>query len=433
MNKIRYFIIALGALTALSCGEKGPDMPWGNDLGNTGGGGGSTPGTEVTEVRKGEPLPAWQEGCLDIHFINSANGECNFFILPDGTTLLVDAGEMPDKAGCVPRKPNSSIRPYKVYSYYIKHFLPAGKSHIDWCAPSHFHIDHIGTPKCSEANHPEGGFAQSGLTALYNDIPYANLLDLGYPNYEEDKTIPAMDGEMVTSANRDWQKFVNWAVEKKGMKAARFKAGEEQIVLLNDKAKYSNVKVFNFIANTYAWYKENGAGKLTHTGAGRDDLEGNPTSAGIHIKYGRFDYMGAGDLEKAPQNSLAYYYRDYVFGGLDVFKANHHFNINSWGSQMQKLLTPRVILAHTLYDHVPDPDIISNIMDNKYESTSTWKKKDIFVTNATNVNVMGKLAGYNGHIVVRVAPGGESYSVYMLDDTDTNYKVKSIHGPFECQ
>ena len=42
----------------------------------------------------GKTLPLWSEGNLDIHFINTARGECCFYILPDGTTLLVDAGEI---------------------------------------------------------------------------------------------------------------------------------------------------------------------------------------------------------------------------------------------------------------------------------------------------------------------------------------------------
>ena len=38
----------------------------------------------------GGPLPAWQEGELDIHHINTGRGEASFFIFPDGTNQLVD-------------------------------------------------------------------------------------------------------------------------------------------------------------------------------------------------------------------------------------------------------------------------------------------------------------------------------------------------------
>ena len=36
----------------------------------------------------------------------------------------------------------------------------------------------------------------------------------------------------------------------------------------------------------------------------------------------------------------------------------------------------------------------------------------------------------SGHIVLRVLPGGGSYYVYVLDDSDFNYRVKDIYGPF---
>ena len=37
-----------------------------------------------------------------------------------------------------------------------------------------------------------------------------------------------------------------------------------------------------------------------------------------------------------------------------------------------------------------------------------------------------------GHIVIRVSPEGEFY-VYVLDDTNKEYKVKSIHGPYKSE
>ncbi len=427
MKTISQIFIAAAFLFSVSCGEK-----------------------EKAVI--GEPLPAWSEGCLDIHLINSGNGECNFFIMPDGTTLLVDAGEMPVRPKHVQRKPDACVRPYMVYSNYIRHFLPEGRTSIDWCSPSHFHIDHIGTTSCSEGLHEEGGYAVTGLTALYNEIPFDRLLDTGYPEYEKDGTNPAINGEMVAGPGRDWQKFVSWAVGEKGMQADRFRVGEEQIVLLNNRQKYDNFRIFNFIANNYAWaMDENGEGHVEDTSDGRTDLKGNPASSGFHISYGGFDFITAGDLEKKPQNALAYYYRDFVESGLDVFKANHHLNINSWGSRMRELFDPRVIVAHITGIHQPDAPTLHYIMTGElpegfnqehykgdWSRKLTWEK-DVFVTNLdaslmeAEPETMGMIAGSNGHIVVRVMPEGNEYYVYMLDDNDFEYKVKSIHGPYECK
>ncbi len=388
-------------------------------------------------------LPAWSEGYFDIHFINSGNGECTFFILPDGTTLLVDAGEMPATDTYVPRKPDANTRAHMVYSKYIKHFMPAGHTSIDWCAPSHFHIDHVGTSRASAGTHAEGNFPLTGLLGVYNEIPFDSVLDLGYPDY--DSSIYGVDGELATDG--DWKKFVDWAVANKEMSAARFTPGQEQITLVHNKDTYSNFKVFNFIANAQAWYKNtSGVGYLeTIIPSETQNFSGNPASAGFHIRYGNFDYMTAGDLETAPQNRLAYYYRDYLPGGLDVFKANHHFNLNSWGSQMRAQLDPRVILAHITKKDQPDWTIVKGIKtgiggtdkDGKDITYKTGYENDIFFTNLdesqqTNENA-AYLTDYNGHIVVRVAPGGGQYYVYMLDDTNFYYKVRAIYGPYNCK
>ena len=47
--------------------------------------------------------------------------------------------------------------------------------------------------------------------------------------------------------------------------------------------------------------------------------------------------------------------------------------------------------------------------------------------------VRERIRDYRGHIVVRVLPGGDSFYVYMLDDTDLECKVRSIYGPYECR
>ncbi len=40
----------------------------------------------------GKMLLDWSEGFMDIHHINTGRGNSTFFVLPDGTTMLVDAG-----------------------------------------------------------------------------------------------------------------------------------------------------------------------------------------------------------------------------------------------------------------------------------------------------------------------------------------------------
>ena len=52
-------------------------------------------GSARAEDVVGSPITPWQPGMLDIHQISTGRGNAGLYIFPDGTTLLVDAGELP--------------------------------------------------------------------------------------------------------------------------------------------------------------------------------------------------------------------------------------------------------------------------------------------------------------------------------------------------
>lgn len=370
----------------------------------------------------GETLPAWRQGYLDIHFVNTGRGECTFYILPDGTTLLVDAGELANSKNIVAQRPNDQTRPHITYAKYISHFLPKGKKAIDYCAPSHLHTDHIGGADMV-VGAAEAGYRKAGLTALYDYVPYNHILDQAYPTYKEDETTPPIEGQL----SQDWAKFVTWGVGNGKFTAARFTPGKEQIVLVNDADKYKNFSVFNICANGFVWGKDkqgNGVlkGKKATTG-------GNPASCGFHITYGKFDYMACGDLTSSAQNLMAHYFRDFIgSGNLEAFKSNHHLAPNSWGSHMKKYnFNPRVVLNHCFAANKPDIAKLTDVLGFA---------EGVFVTNIhpetekANKALIDRITAYNGHIVLRVTPGGDSFYVYMLDDSNFEYKIKFINGPY---
>ena len=61
---------------------------------------GTKPSTSTTSTapKVGEVLPAWEEGIMDIHFINSTTGESVFIVMPDGSLAEIHAifGSDPD-------------------------------------------------------------------------------------------------------------------------------------------------------------------------------------------------------------------------------------------------------------------------------------------------------------------------------------------------
>jgi hypothetical protein len=47
--------------------------------------------------------------------------------------------------------------------------------------------------------------------------------------------------------------------------------------------------------------------------------------------------------------------------------------------------------------------------------------------------LLDRLRSAQGHVVVRVEPGGASYRVIILDDASESYVVKAVHGPYESR
>ena len=422
--------LCMAALMAASCSHNEESKPKDNQ--------GTEEPVEKPDTPSGEVMPAWSEGNLDIHFINSGRGECTFYILPDGTTMVVDAGEIfPTDPTAQPQRPNSSTPAYKTFGTYIKHFLPASSGgKIDYMMLTHFHIDHMGEMSSSNAIHPEGGYQLVGVSGLFEEVPFRNLIDRGYPTYEEDSyTFPTSESE----STQNYIKFAKYVTTKKGVTGERFQVGSEtQFKLLGaTKDTYDGkFRIFNHVGNGDGYYKgSNGEGFVDR----RKPSTENGASCGFHLQYGKFDFIAAGDLVSVAQNFQAYYYRDYV-SYLEGFKSNHHLSANSWGGQMQKYaFSPRVIVVQSFYEKQPDVDLLTSIFSGQFSSYNYTWEKDVYLTKSwdakmeANKDLFSKVKAYGGHVVIRVAPGGGSFRVYMLKDTDFSYEIKSVSDEYICQ
>jgi len=383
----------------------------------------------------GETLPDWSEGCLDIHSINSARGECTFYILPDGTTMLVDAGEfiantatgaLDDGENPMTQKPNATTRPFKVYTNYIKHFLSAtGKSYIDYMNLSHFHMDHMGESESSYITSSKG-YVLTGLSAVYAEVPFKKIVDRGYPNY--DNLLTAEQTTSPSASNTpNYIKFVKYVTAKDGVTAERFKVGSSnQFTLIQTPSKYSDFKITNIVSNGSIW----DGTRVESYSTGSE----NATSCGFLMTYGKFDWFTAGDLVGTPAPNAAQAAVALSNGRIDATKANHHMSANAMTSNYMSVLMPCTIVNQSFYQKQPDVDVLTRILSN----TDYMGIKNVFLTNIHD-NILsqhpdlfatGGVTGYSGHIVIRVKPGGSEYYVYILDDTDMTYRVKAIYGPY---
>ena len=211
MQMRKNFTFFITFLMLAACGQK-PDEE--NQ-------GGEQPSKAPNEAAIGDVLPLWQEGWLDIHAISTGRGECTFFMMPDGTSMIIDAGEVVTSTTSpvsVTQRPNSNTRAYFTQSRYIKH-------------------------------------TQTGLMALYTTLPYKKLIDRAWsaddPEYEFVKTSAT---SYSAGLHGDYTNFVKYATSKKGLVMERFQAGtDKQLTLCYNAAKYPSFKIFNYGVNGEYW------------------------------------------------------------------------------------------------------------------------------------------------------------------------------------
>ena len=383
----------------------------------------------ASAVVAGTPLPPWQEGYLDIHAINSGRGECTFFVLPDGTTMLVDAGEWINwkskRYPSVPPKPSADVRPCEVYARYIRHFMPRkSKGALDYALITHYHMDHFGTEEEGMEVEPEGGYVLTGIAALQKEIPIRTLIDRSYPEYES-IWLPS------SSHSTFYPKFVRYATAHDGMKAESMKVGDTgQMRLRHRPCRYRNFKITNYAASGIVW----DGTKKVNVYEGKDMKE-NGASCCFLLSYGDFDYYTGGDA--GGNGAVAYPVARAIGRPIEAMKADHHFSYHCMKDETMGIYRPQVVVTQvfSVREIQPDVETLTHLLkDNplglqtKYYFTNLGEEQ-----RNLHKDIYDKASGMNGHVVIRVMPGGKEYYVIMLDDTNFDYTVKSVDGPFKCK
>ena len=352
-----------------------------------------------------DALPPWTEGTLDIHQISTGHGNAAFVRFPDGTSLLVDAG---DAGGSIPfadARPNASQPTAEWLARYITRAMN-GKPRLDYALITHYHDDHMGA-----------------LVELGKRIPITTLIDRG-----EDYLPPAGIDAYRTFA-RD--------VKREKIRVGR----ADQIVLLHTRAKYPSFEVRNVAANGDVWTGEDDG--VVHIFPPLDTLSAddrpseNMCSAALRLRYGRFDFFTGGDMPGIPDAGAPAWqavepHVAKAIGATDVHIVNHHGSIDPASPEFLTALRSQVIILPAWSPTHPSQDALKRILSKRlYPGT-----RDVFATTLrepTKASIgsrVSQLKAQHGHIVVRVAPGGATFTVYVLDDESEEAKVVSVNGPY---
>ncbi len=385
---------------------------------------------------------------LDIHQINTGTGDAALFIFPDATTLLLDAagvnrvGERDPNYDAPPR-PNAAQRAGQTIARYIRRVHPKGAAgELDYAALTHFHDDHMGTLMPDSPKSGSGAYKLTGITDVGDDLRIHTLLDRGWPNY----SYPAPSGGDMMA---NYRAFLKWQIENRGLKVERFEAGRaDQIVLRYAAKDFPGFQIRNIAANGYVW---TGGGTTTRNRfpAGIVPVENN-CSLAFRLTYGAFTYFNGGDMSgflapNAPAWSDLESAVAWVTGPVDVHALNHHGTADGANAFFLSVLQPRIHILSTYASSQPSPDVMRRMQSQRIYPGP----RDIFMTNSGwpgrrehmvklfgepetvwLLGEIGKIAANQGHVLVRVEPGGAQYWIIVIEDADESGTVRSVHGPY---
>jgi hypothetical protein len=402
----------------------------------------------LTGTAQGEDaaaLPPWRAGMLDIHHIST--GSCNsaFFVLPDGTTMLFDAGDV-DRAQMAkfaplrlqdPR-PDPSRRPGQWIADYVRRFMPAGRTPaLDYAVISHFHSDHFGKLLPSSPLSRTGAYKLTGIMDVAEDLPIGTLIDRAAPDYRVPVDLRACEPN-GTLAN--YLAFVGYRTSH-GMTVEGIRPGTAgQIRLRSDPAAHPDFHVRSVAANGILWTGK-GDATVRHIpwkDAGGCGFNENPFSLALRFSYGKFDYYTGGDLTGQRGFGMPDWFDvetplGKAVGPVDVMTLDHHGNRDATNENFLHALRPRVIVQQNWVSDQPGGEVLHRMV-----SQAIWPgERSLFATgmaDETRIAIGPWLekaySSFAGHILVRVAPGGASYEVFILDDTGTDRRVIARFGPF---
>lgn len=382
----------------------------------------------------GESLPPFAPGGLDIHHINTGLGSAAFLVLPDRTTVLIDCGSTIG-ADRLPRfkappRPDDSRLPGEWVARYVQRVHPRGAdAPVDYGVVSHFHGDHMG-----------------GFPDFLRHVRIKTFLDRGWPDYGAPGPFEGPLAGLYKGALAEQAKVY-------GMKIERFRGGaNDQIVLRYEAEKYATFEVRQLAVNGEVWTGEGTT--MRRRLDPREPANENALCAALRVRYGAFDYYTGGDLPGPSEKPEVPSARDmespvaWITGPVDVAVLNHHGNPDSTTAFFLSVLQPRVAIAQTWDAQQVDPKVLARLRADRIAPGP----RDLFMTNSVwegraehmlrvfgeeagrkHVEDLKGIAGRQGHVVVRVAPGGASYQVFVLTDTDESGRIVSVHGPYSSR
>ena len=394
--------------------------------------------TESREI--GEPLSPWRPGTMEFHHIYTGHAESIFHIFPDGTSLLIDAGQL-DRIGYELKSvtlPDETRGPGENIARYIRRVNPHGDE-VDYMMISHFHTDHMGSCQIHRGKTEGRGedYFLSGMSQVGETIRFKKGFDRGFPDYCLPFPVKDPDTE-------NYRRFTRWKMKTDGLEMEPFEVGRlDQIALTHAPDEYRGAfHVRNLCGNGLVWTGREGETDASFYDLAKEERAGseNSLSLGLRIDYGPFRYYTAGDFNESfvgldgKKRNLEEMVAP-ACGRVDVCKSNHHSYIGSMQAEFLRVLRPQVFVTDVWDLHHIQPSTMERMTDRSIYPDGRivcptffpLLKKQEFDGAPWRTDV----AEDCGHVVVRVDEGGARFRVYYVTAHDESMRVKAVYGPFE--
>ena len=259
-------------------------------------------------------------------------------------------------------------------------------------------------------------------------------MDRGWPTY-------SYPSPLKGKAIENYLKFIDWQRKNTETVVEGFATGSKsQFTLLKEPERYPDFEVRNIISNGVIW-----AGEEDNTRnlfpSDLEDVHENKLCAGVRISYGAFDYFNGGDINgRIPITSEKWLDVETpvgeVLGPIEVCEANHHSWIDAMSESFLQLIQPQNIIIQV--SHVSHLNL--SVLQSMANKSINPNLKHIIPTNIPELSraylgedQVKKLSGNGGHVVIKVNPGGETYSILLLDSDNESMMIKSVFGPFKSK